>query len=86
MFKFRGNRSRMKQCADARAAKRLWPKLSQMINRQFDAHSCLCITLQKSLRAVAAAVSTANVQAFDVNASTPVSNDVRRKVQELKPP
>ncbi len=75
----------MNQRTDARAAKFVRPKFWQMINRQLDAHSCLCITLQKFLRVVAAAVSAANVQAFDVNASTSVSNDARRKVQELKP-
>src|SRR6185436_17654094 len=46
MLKLRGNRSRMNQRADTRAAKLVRPKFWQMIKRQFDAHSCSCITLR----------------------------------------
>ena len=56
-----------------------------MIKRQLDGHGTVLSRQAMSCDlVVAAAVLAANLQAFDTNASTPVSNDVRQKVREWK--
>ena len=60
----------MQQRTDPGAAKFLRPKFAQMIEWQFNRHNGLLLQHRNSRERVVAAVSAADLQAFDTNAPT----------------